>query len=91
MLDFLMVSARHKKNGPVEIYPKFIIKKSEDLMIRGGDFYAVWVEDKQRWSEDEQEALRLIDMELDRYAESKTEKSTVIISSMRLPMTEYAW
>ena len=73
MLDFLMVSARHKKNGPVEIYPKFIIKKSEDLMIRGGDFYAVWVEDKQRWSEDEQEALRLIDMELDRYAESKKE------------------
>ena len=63
MLDFLMVSARHKKNGPVEIYPKFIIKKSEDLMIRGGDFYAVWVEDKQRWSEDEQEALRLIDIE----------------------------
>ena len=73
MLDFLMVSARHKKNGPVEIYPKFIIKKSEDLMIRGGDFYAVWVEDKQRWSEDEQEALRLIDIELEKYAKANKE------------------
>ena len=73
MLDFLMVSARHKKNGLVEIYPKFIIKKSEDLMIRGGDFYAVWVEDKQCWSKDEQEALRLIDMELERYAKANKE------------------
>ena len=73
MLDFLMVSTRHKKNGVVEIYPKFIIKKSEDLMIRGGDFYAVWVEDKRRWSEDEQEVLKLIDAELDRYAETHKE------------------
>lgn len=73
MLDFLMVSARHKKNRLVEIYPKFIIKKSEDLMIRGGDFYAVWVEDKRRWSEDEQEAVRLIDTQLDRYAETHKE------------------
>lgn len=73
MLDFLMVSARHKKNGMVEIYPKFIIKKSEDLMIRGGDFYAVWVEDKQRWSEDEQEALRLIDIELEQFAKVNKE------------------
>ena len=73
MLDFLMVSARHKKNGVVEIYPKFIIKKSEDLMIRGGDFYAVWVEDKQRWSEDEQEALRLIDIELEQFAKVNKE------------------
>ena len=31
MLDFLMVSTRAVKNGLVEIYPKFIIKKSSDL------------------------------------------------------------
>ena len=70
MLDFLTIATRHKKNNVVEIYPKFIIKKSEDMMIRGGDFYAVWVEDKGRWSEEEQEALRLIDTELDEYAEA---------------------
>lgn len=70
MLDFLMISTRRKKNNVVEIYPKFIIKKSEDLMIRGGDFYAVWVDDKGTWSTDEQDALMLIDRELDTYAES---------------------
>ena len=45
MLDFLMISTRSTKKG-VEVYPKFIIKKSTDLMIRGGDFYAIWIEER---------------------------------------------
>ena len=68
MLDFLMVARRTTKKG-VEIYPKFIIKNSSDLMIRGGDFYAIWIEEKGLWSTDEQDAIRLIDKELDAYAE----------------------
>lgn len=71
MIDFLMISTRNKKIGKdceiVEIYPKFIIKKSTDLMIRGGDFYAIWLEDRNVWSTDEQDALQLIDKELDDY------------------------
>ena len=69
MIDFLMISTRSTKRGVIEIYPKFIIKKSSDLMIRGGDFYAIWLEDRGLWSTDEQDALQLIDRELDRYAE----------------------
>lgn len=69
MLDFLMIATRSKKSGFIEIYPKFIIKKSSDLMIRGGDFYAVWVEERGLWSTDEQDALQMIDRELDRYAQ----------------------
>lgn len=68
MIDFISISTRIKK-GIVEIYPKFIIKKSSDLMIRGGDFYAIWLEDIKLWSTDEQDALRLIDRALDDYAE----------------------
>lgn len=68
MIDFLMISTSTKR-GVIEIYPKFIIKKSSDLMIRGGDFYAIWLEDRGLWSTDEQDALQLIDRELDRYAE----------------------
>lgn len=67
MLDFLMISTRSPKKGVIEIYPKFIIKKSSDLMIRGGDFYAVWIEEYGLWSTDEQDVIRLIDRELDRY------------------------
>ena len=66
MLDFLRISTRQTKNG-CDIYPKFVIMKSSDLMIRGGDFYSVWLEDEKLWSTDEQDVLRLIDLELDRY------------------------
>jgi len=69
MLDFLMISTRSGKRGIIEIYPKFIIKKSSDLMIRGGDFYAIWIDERGMWSTDEQDAVDLIDHELDRYAE----------------------
>jgi DNA polymerase elongation subunit (family B)/energy-coupling factor transporter ATP-binding protein EcfA2 len=70
MIDFLVISTKSTKRGVVEIYPKFIIKKSNDLMIRGGDFYAIWVEDLGLWSTDEQDALQIIDRELDKYAEA---------------------
>ena len=69
MLDFFIISTRSKKSGVVEIYPKFIIKKSKDLMIRGSDFYAIWNENINLWSTDEQDALHLIDLELDKYYE----------------------
>lgn len=74
MLDFLMISTRSTKRGVIEIYPKFIIKKSSDLMIRGGDFYAIWVEERGLWSTDEQDALSIIDKYLDEYAEENKGK-----------------
>ena len=74
MLDFLVIASRSTKRGCIEIYPKFIIKKSSDLMIRGGDFYAIWNESKGLWSTDENDALMIIDKELDDYAEKN--KST---------------
>lgn len=74
MIDFLMISTRSTKRGVIEIYPKFIIKKSNDLMIRGGDFYAIWLEDRRLWSTDEQDALQLIDHLLDEYAKEHRQK-----------------
>lgn len=69
MLDFMTISTRSPKKDVVEIYPKFIIKKSSDLMIRGGDFYAIWVEERGLWSTDEDDALQMIDRELKTYGE----------------------
>lgn len=74
MLDFLMIATRSAKRDTIEIYPKFIIKKSNDLMIRGGDFYAIWVEERGLWSTDEQDAIQLIDRELKKYAEENKDK-----------------
>ena len=74
MIDFLMISTRSTKRGVIEVYPKFIIKKSSDLMIRGGDFYAIWIEELGLWSTYEQDALQLIDRELDRFAEENRQR-----------------
>lgn len=72
MFDFLRISTRSSKQG-IEIYPKFRICKSSDLMIRGGDFYAIWLEDRGMWSTDEQDVLDRIDYELDKYAKDNKE------------------
>ena len=77
MIDFLMISTRNIKGGGVEILPKFVVKRSTDLMIRGGDFYAIWLEDRGLWSTDEQDALDLIDKELDSYAEEYQRKYNI--------------
>jgi len=78
MVDFLMVSERLTKKGGLEIfevYPKFKIKNpSQDLMIKGQDFYAVWDERKGLWSTSEQDVIEIIDEELDKYAAENKER-----------------
>ena len=73
MLDFLMTAQHVNKKGVTEIYPNFKVKKSKDLMIRGRDFYAIWVENRQLWSTDEDDVIQLIDSELDAYADKLKE------------------
>lgn len=76
MLDFLVVSTRCSRKGTVEVYPKFVVKKSDDLMIRGSDFYAVWVEERGLWSTDEQDVIRMVDYEVDNFAKEYKENAT---------------
>lgn len=69
MVDFLKIATRSTKKGVTEVYPKFVIKNpSSDLMIRGGDFYAVWIEKDNLWSTSEQDLINLVDNELDTFA-----------------------
>ena len=82
MLDFMKISTRSTKRGGVEIYPKFIIRKSNDLMIRGGDFYAIWDNERSLWSTDEEDAIRLIDNELSKFAEENDFDGTARILHM---------
>lgn len=68
MLDFMTVStSRSNKSSTIEVFPKFIMKKSKDLMVRGKDFYAIWDEDRKIWSTDEDDVVRLVDNELRKY------------------------
>lgn len=67
MLDFMTISVKSVKQGSTEILPKFMMKKSKDLMIRGGDFYAIWDDERGLWSTDEDDVIRLVDAELKEY------------------------
>ena len=72
-MDFLRISQRQGKNKITEIYPKFSAKSSGDLMIRGGDFYAIWDEEKGLWSTNQDDAIDMIDRELDKYRKEHPE------------------
>ena len=70
-LDFMEPSWRIRKVGaPPEIFPRFTAKKTKDLMVRGGDFYAIWDERKGLWSQDLDDVVDLIDTELENYKKS---------------------
>lgn len=84
MVDFLRIATRSVKKGIIEVYPKFIVGKSSDLMIRGGDFYAIWLEDRGLWSTDEQDVINLVDSELQAYVKENKHKfdDTMIVKYM---------
>ena len=82
MIDFLKIATRYPKRDVVEIYPKFLVKTCSDLMIRGGDFYAVWIEERGLWSTDEQDVVQLIDRELDKYYEANKHKYDGVVKIM---------
>ena len=72
----MKIATQARKNGVIEVFPKFIMTKSSDLMIRGGDFYAIWIEDEQRWSTDEDDVIELIDRELFKFVQEKERERT---------------
>lgn len=75
-MDFMVPSWRiTKRDMPPEIYPKFRAKTSKDLMTRGGDFYAIWNEQKGLWSTSQNDATDLIDAELYSYKSAHPELS----------------
>ena len=64
MLDFLIISVSDLKKDGIEIKPKFRVTRSKDLMIKGGDFYAVYNEVTGFWTTDQDDLIRMIDKEL---------------------------
>ena len=84
MVDFLKIATRSTKRGIIEVYPKFIVGKSSDLMIRGGDFYAIWLEDRGLWSTDEEDVIKLVDKELDNFVKENKSRydDTMLIRYM---------
>lgn len=79
-MDFFDVAHRTTKRGTIEVFPDFLVCNSKDIMIRGGDFYAIWDERSGMWSRDEFLVVRAVDEELFAYADKLREHSDDIVS-----------
>lgn len=77
-MDFFDIHMREIEKGPnkgqFEIYPDFTIGRSQDLMVRGRSFYAIWDEELNLWSTDEYDVQRLVDQALRSAAEQQKAK-----------------
>src|SRR5436190_1451626 len=84
-MDFYQIRTHEPKEGPLELYPDFIVGRSEDLMVQGRTFYAIWDEEKGLWSQDEYDVQRLVDEHLRQEAERlhKETGQSYITRSMR--------
>ena len=84
-MDFFKVKTRSSKRGKIEVYPSFIVCRSNDIMIRAHSFYAIWDEENHFWSTDEYDVCRIVDKELYAYAEKikKDSESEVYVLSMQ--------
>jgi energy-coupling factor transporter ATP-binding protein EcfA2 len=78
-LDFVRILTKIDKTG-IHITPKFVVKKSKDLMVRGRAFYAVWDEAKQLWSRDPFDVIRIVDEQLREKLDTFPKESEVKVS-----------
>jgi len=66
-VDFYKIEERPtRKNDHFEVYPEFIIKRSKDLMIRGGDFYVVFDKETGLWTSDKIIIQEAIDSDIEK-------------------------
>ncbi|HEX4503412.1 MAG TPA: DUF5906 domain-containing protein, partial [Scandinavium sp.] len=68
-MDFYQILTRETKDHTMELYPDFMVGRSQDLMIQGRSFYAIWDEQRGLWSRDEYDVQRLVDEELQQEAD----------------------
>ena len=67
-MDFYILKTKRTKES-VLVYPDFVVQSSNDLLVKGRSFYAVWDEARGLWSRNEMDVARLVDAELRAKAE----------------------
>ena len=69
-MDFFTINKKRIPSRNMnEIYPAFKTGGFKDIMVRGKAFYAIWDEERNTWSTNEFDVVRLIDKELREYFE----------------------
>lgn len=90
MLDFVAIRTSTKSQGrkgaeelTVTIYPEFLVGPSDDLMVRGGSFYAVWDEENGFWTRDPGFVRKAVDEALNARRNEFPEDSNVEVKLLR--------
>jgi hypothetical protein len=95
-MDFYQICTREIEKGPnkglMEVYPDWKVGRSNDLMVKGRAFYAIWDEESGLWSRDEYDVVRIVDRELRAHAE-KREMETGVPHKVRdlLSFNSQSW
>lgn len=76
-MDFYKIRTKEAK-GFDQAYPDWIVDNSDDLMVRGGSFYAVWDESSGMWSTNEYDVQRFVDADLFAFAEEEHKKGNIV-------------
>lgn len=76
-MDFYRIRIKESK-GFDQAYPDWVVDNSEDLMVRGGAFYAVWNEATGMWSTNEYDVQRIVDEDLKRFVEECKKEGKIV-------------
>lgn len=76
-MDFYKIRVKESKGIP-QAYPDWIVDHFDDLMVRGGAFYAVWDESLGMWSTNEFDLRRLVDDDLYHFCEESKKKGAIL-------------
>lgn len=82
MLDFFTIKTEIK-NNEIIIEPEFNNGFVKDVMVRGGNFYAIWDEKEERWNTNPREVVKIIDEELYSYAKKNFPSQRCTIKTMK--------
>ena len=80
MSDFYKIKKYNPKPGTVEIFPDFANRRSRDIMVRGGKFYAVWDEELGLWNQDEYRIQEIVDHDLQQTVEDLGDTSMLSVT-----------
>ena len=84
MFDFVnILTMPPTRSLPGYIYPDFLCIRSDDLMIKGHDFYAVWDYERRTWTQEEDRVGELIDSEMMKFKTEHPEYKDYHIKTFR--------
>ena len=74
-MDFYDVKTKYVSKDKDEVIADFKVKPSNDLMVQGKSFYAIWNPDTGLWSKNEFDVVRIVDEAINEYVEENRSKT----------------